>query len=68
MAIRQLVVPAAVLVLVRDAGRISWDALLCRGVLGSSAGRIVAWRSLRDDPVNAIGPTAIMLNDFVSLS
>jgi len=41
-------------------------ALLGRGVLGSSAGRIVAWKSLRDDPVNAIGPTAIMLNDFVS--
>jgi len=43
-------------------------ALLGRGVLGSSAGRIVAWKSLRDDPVNAVGPTAIMLNDFVSLS
>jgi hypothetical protein len=35
-------------------------------VLGSPAGCIVAWKSLRNDPVNAVGPTAIMLNDFVS--
>jgi hypothetical protein len=46
VTVRQLVVPAAVLVLIRNSGRISWDALFRGGVLGSSAGRVVARKSL----------------------
>jgi hypothetical protein len=65
-AVRQLMVPAAVLVLVRDAGRLSWDALFRGGAFSGSAGRSVAWKSLRDNPINTVGPTAVMLNDFVN--
>src|SRR5258705_2288334 len=52
VAIRQLVVPAAVLVLVRNACRISGDALFRVGALGSSAGRVVAHERLPDHAVN----------------
>jgi hypothetical protein len=47
-AVRQLIMPA--LVLVRNAGRISGDALFADHALGSSAGRAAAWKSLRGQP------------------
>src|SRR5260370_42016486 len=57
VAIRQLVVPAAVPVLVRNACRISGDALFRGGALGSSAGRVVARERPRNHPRKPARPT-----------
>src|SRR5258705_11887926 len=61
---RQLVVPTAVLVLVRNARRISGDTLFPGGVFCSSAGCVVAPKRVPEPTVNAGCPAAPRLDDF----
>src|ERR1700704_2347584 len=62
---RHFVVPATILVLVRDARRFSGHDLFLRRALRRPAGHVVGGKGLGEDPVHPIGPTAVMLDDLI---
>src|SRR6202030_3838755 len=62
---RHFVVPSAILVLVRDARRVSRDDLLLRRALGRFACHVVGREGLGEPPIDPIGPTAVVLDDLI---
>src|SRR5262249_53090641 len=65
IARRDFLVPATVLVLVRDTGCLPGDQLLPRGTLGRFMGSRVRRKSFGVHPVDPVGPSPIMLDDLV---
>src|SRR3979409_1339859 len=62
---RHLLVPMAILVLVGDAGGLSRNALLLHGALRRLAGAVVRREGFGINPVDPVGPAAVMLDDLV---
>src|SRR6266567_5314559 len=65
IAWRHFVVPTAVLVLVLDAGRVPRYDLFLGRALRRSAGQVVGREGLGEHPIDAVGPTAVVLDDFI---
>src|SRR6266568_2177001 len=65
IAWRHFVVPTAVLVLVLDAGRDPRYDLFLGRALGRLAGQVVGREGLGEHPIDAVGPTAVVLDDFI---
>src|SRR3984893_15785822 len=62
---RHFVVPTTILVLVRDARRVSPNDLFFRCALRPSAGHVVGREGLGEHPIDPVGPTAVMFDDLI---
>src|SRR2546430_2568323 len=65
VACRHFIVPATILVLIRDVRRVSWDDLFLRCALRRSAGHVVGRKGLGEPPINPVRPTAVMFDDLI---
>jgi hypothetical protein len=62
---RRFIVPAALLVFIQDVCGLTRKDLLCSSTLGCLTRRVMAGERLRECAVDAIGPSAIMLDDLI---
>src|SRR5258705_4080264 len=62
---RHFIVPATILVLVRDAGRLSRNHLLLRCALRRFASQVVGREGLGEHGTHAVSPTAVMFDDLI---